>query len=497
MRTMVALFAGLVVASPLGAQLVEGGVLLPGGTGGTAGAAGAIVTAVDQSGAILSRTIANDSGAYLLRLDRPGTVRIRAIRLGMTPAFSDSINVESGQHYQLNLTLGRRLVELPAVLASAQSNCNVEGVARARLIQRWQAARTALSRATTDASAGTIHQVLVFDRTQGSIGSREAQQREDPTTAAVLMPQTLFASTPVETLLISGFVRPRGDGRVVFDVPHAAAVLSDGFALTHCLEPRDPKLFGRELVGIDFSPVTDIDTVVDVAGTLWLDPETAEPRRLDFQYTNLRHVETRLRCHPGTLDRCLDATGPHPGNGSLTFSRLLSGQLFVSSWWFQPMSEKAPLRKGFNSKLQDGKWVSCRLSEPGCTRVGVLSIRTTETVGMVMQVASKDRTLYRSEEAAAMAARLASEQSGRWPAGIRGVVTGADGLTRLRAVIEIDYPVRATITDERGFFDFGALPAASVTLSIRADGYQPVSIRLQLIPDSTRSIFARMQPIPK
>ena len=80
-----------------------------------------------------------------------------------------------------------------------------------------------------------------------------------------------------------------------FWAPDAGVLLSDSFLDTHCLRIRAG---GSELVGLDFEPVPNRD-VADIAGTLWLDPATAELQRVDFRYVNLPVPHWLMDASPG------------------------------------------------------------------------------------------------------------------------------------------------------------------------------------------------------
>jgi hypothetical protein len=91
-------------------------------------------------------------------------------------------------------------------------------------------------------------------------------------------------------------------------------LLDEAFAASHCLRviAADPGHVGE--VGIGFEPVTaERDSLVEVRGTVWLNGKTLDLRTLDFDYTNLEHVE--------------DGSG-----GSIIFQSMPSGVPMIVRW---------------------------------------------------------------------------------------------------------------------------------------------------------------------
>ena len=74
-----------------------------------------------------------------------------------------------------------------------------------------------------------------------------------------------------------------------FYAPSEAVLLDPTFAETHCLHAIDGRGPRAGEVGIAFDPIVtpERDTIVDVAGALWLDRKTYAPHTIEFRYTNL------------------------------------------------------------------------------------------------------------------------------------------------------------------------------------------------------------------
>ena len=123
-------------------------------------------------------------------------------------------------------------------------------------------------------------------------------------------------SLPARELVDQGFIRPAEEGRYDYFAPDAAALLSDAFLDTHCFRlhtaPGSP-----DLIGLSFEPVRS-QRPPDVAGTLWLDRETAKPRVLEFGYDWAPWEEAR-----------------GVARGGVEFRELPSGAWIIPRWWIR------------------------------------------------------------------------------------------------------------------------------------------------------------------
>jgi hypothetical protein len=109
--------------------------------------------------------------------------------------------------------------------------------------------------------------------------------------------------------MVNGYVVVDGDGWTDYG-PDAEVLLSDIFLRTHCFETRAEK----GLVGLAFTPARGRN-LPDVKGTLWVDPDNAELRYLEFTYTR---IPERLNA-------------PKAG-GRVEFMRVPNGAWIVRDW---------------------------------------------------------------------------------------------------------------------------------------------------------------------
>lgn len=105
----------------------------------------------------------------------------------------------------------------------------------------------------------------------------------------------------------------------VFYAPDANVLLSREFRDTHCFGLRRDEVDDEPMLGVTFRPRDDRD-VVDIEGTLWLDEESAELRRVQIRYRNVPLPEGARRQLVGA---------------DLTFDRLPEGPFYVRDWWLR------------------------------------------------------------------------------------------------------------------------------------------------------------------
>jgi hypothetical protein len=87
---------------------------------------------------------------------------------------------------------------------------------------------------------------------------------------------------------------------------------------------------------------------------------------------------------------------------------------------------------------------------------------------------------------------LSIRRAGARRAHLRGVVTDENRIPISNAMIQIEEPGRATVTDTTGAFAIHALPARAVSITITCPGYATSRLTLDLFPDSTRAVQLRL-----
>lgn len=295
---------------------------------GGSGIAGAMVSLEDRNGRGIDRVLTHsDSGLFQLRVSNAGEYRIRAERIGYASTFSDFFGVGPVDTVTIELAARIEPITLTGIEAEADRRCRVrpeEGLAVARA---WEEARKALAAAAWTRERGLYRYEMLEIRRRLDAGGRKVE-REDRDHLEVSAP-TPYAARPADSLVAEGFVRFSEEGSVFWG-PDAEVLLSDDFLDTHCFRLREGEREPGELVGLEFEPVPDRD-VVEVTGTMWLDPISAQLKRLDFQYVNLDVHPRLMRASPG---------------GRVEFMTLPNGTWIVPSWqlrMFRPGERPDPV----------------------------------------------------------------------------------------------------------------------------------------------------------
>lgn len=308
------------VARSAGAQTVRG-ALLEEGTDRPI--PGAFVILQDSTGRTLATTMSSSAGTWLLRAPMAGTYRLRADRIGYASLVSDLLTLQEGESATYRLAVGVapiRLAEL--VVRGADRHCAVLGEEGLAVYQIWEEARKALAAIVwTGQQPYYRFDAVHFRRTLDPNGLPASTPEYEEVRFFGRHP---FRAIPIRDLVLGGFVQ-RVSGAVEYYGPDADVMLSGDFLRRHCFRLGNTDAPG--LVGLDFEPDEDA-RVIDISGTMWLDAQSSELRRLEFRYENLElNVDTRRL------------------GGSVEFARLPSGAWIVKHWAIRvPIIELAPRR---------------------------------------------------------------------------------------------------------------------------------------------------------
>ncbi|HEV8509251.1 MAG TPA: carboxypeptidase-like regulatory domain-containing protein [Gemmatimonadales bacterium] len=270
---------------------------------------GAFLTLIDHQGVERARAITDQAGRYVLIAPTTGVYRVRSKRIGFRPYLSAPLTLRAGESLTFNAAIDPIPIALEQVVVAGERQCDIE--AGASVAALWEEVREALAAVAWSArSPGYWYDITNFQRELTPGGRR---QGEDSTWTETSYQPVPFRSVPAESLEIEGFVVVEEAGWT-YHGPDADVLLSEPFLRTHCFETRIGRGETQGLVGLAFSPARG-RKLPDVAGTLWVDRQTAELRHLDFHFTNLpqRVVEPRA-------------------GGHIEFMRLPTGAWIVREW---------------------------------------------------------------------------------------------------------------------------------------------------------------------
>ena len=297
--------------TPGQAQVVRGHIVDP---AAGVGVGGAMVTLVSPDGGEAGRVITSaGDGSFLLHAPAIGEYRLRADRIGYAATYSEFFFLAAGDTLVVSMVANIEPVSLAGIEAEAGRRCRVrpeEGLAVSRV---WEEARKALAAAVWTQEQGEYeYEMLRITRDMDPRGRTVVGEDRMHVRSRG---QASFLSRPADSLVYAGFAR-FSDNMSQFWAPDAAVLLSNPFLDTHCLRVRTGDGAATGLVGLEFEPTRDRG-VPDIAGTVWLDPSTAEMRWVDFRYRYLG------------VSRELERTSP---GGRVEFARLPNGAWIVTSW---------------------------------------------------------------------------------------------------------------------------------------------------------------------
>jgi hypothetical protein len=276
---------------------------------------GALVYLDDVRGPTIQSRLSDDVGRALFVGVPPGRYRVRAEMIGMATAETGPFEVATGTSVPIDLPMESSAIVVEGIDVEADERCRVrpeEGLLVARV---WDEARKALS-----AAAFTDRQELYRYETMRYQRELEMESktilREDRSRRGGYM-RTPFESRPAEDLAENGYVQDTPEG-IYYFAPDADVLLSDVFLDSHCFRLVAGSGDAAGLVGLGFEPTGNRRGVADIAGTLWVDPETSELRWLEFVY---EHLDPDVR----SSDL----------GGYVEFQRMPEGTWIVPEWWIR------------------------------------------------------------------------------------------------------------------------------------------------------------------
>jgi Carboxypeptidase regulatory-like domain len=277
---------------------------------------GALAYLEDGAGATLRNALTDERGRALFVGLQPAAYRVRVEMIGMGTATTDVFEVPADATVSKDIRMESSAIVLEGIEVEAEGGrCSVRPEEGLLVAEVWDEARKALEAAAfTDDEAlyryRTVRYLREEDRDSRAIRSEERSQ-----SSGYL--RTPFESRPAEDLLENGFVQTDSEGDVYY-APDATVLLSDPFLDSHCFQLKTGKSEAAGLVGLAFKPIGRRKRVPDIAGTLWLDPNTVELKWLEFSYQNLN----------------ADLTSPDVG-GRVDFQRMPNGSWIVPEWWIR------------------------------------------------------------------------------------------------------------------------------------------------------------------
>lgn len=380
---------------------------------------GVVVQLIDADSSVVARALTDERGAFLVATLRPGTYRVRTLRIGWRPATSEPIVLAAAQEVSQNFELTGLALALDTVRIGTTSLCRLTGAAAATTFALWEQVRTALN--ATELTAGTRAlnaTTVMFQQVMDPATARTLESSAQLQSGTVAQPWNSLSADSIRKV---GYVVMDGIAEVTYYAPGLDVLASDRFIDDHCFRiigSPDPTR-----IGVAIEPTSGRSDVADIRGTIWLDRASSELRSIDFQYTNIPTEQAR------------------EARGLMEFARMADGSWAISRW-----SIRMP--------------VVSRVSRPrnlGGTEMKVVEIRT---VGGELAFARRGADTLWARNPFTVSGTLLDSASGRPVAGAQVSVEGtpradssrADGTFAIGGVLPGNYrlEVRTASLDSIG-----------------------------------------------
>jgi hypothetical protein len=333
---------------------------------------GVVVTVLDTSGATAARVITDAAGRFTVQaaLSSP---RFRLLRIGYRPREI----VMGADRGELVLMMEKIPPVLDRVRVTDSELCPGSSDRGAAFLL-WEQARagllaTVVARDQKPADARTI----VYEQTMSPIDETIRRQMKEIKSGRTSRPFT--ASAEPAFFARNGYMVEDRRGRL-FNAPDADVLLDESFVATHCFRLRAADSAHVGQTGLAFSPVPGRDTLVDVAGVIWMDAGAAQLRSLDFAYTSLEPAAVAARA-----------------GGHIEFRTMANGVAFIERWHLRLANVQL-------NSIQRGAQVPMRAPPRQVARRDRMDVRVVELIeagGIVIEAKWPDGTVWTDTPASA------------------------------------------------------------------------------------------------
>ena len=292
-----ALLLLVMAAQPAGGQRITGTVVRTAvGPSANAVATVPISSAVvlllaDTRDSVIARGVTAPNGRFLLQAPGAGTYRVRVLRIGQRPLVQGPWRVGASETLDVVIAAVEQPVQLARFDVRADGVCRREPDSRTLAGQLLGDARTAFLSSVSSTADGERQAVYRFFRYD-----RDRRGRlEGDSTSELRKRQTArpFASLSPDSIAKVGYVVDEGDS-VTYRGPDAEVLLSESFARSHCFHVVEGVGSRSGMLGVVFRPVNPPAGVVDISGTIWMDPGSLRVNDVEFVYDPASREERQM-----------------------------------------------------------------------------------------------------------------------------------------------------------------------------------------------------------
>ncbi|HVZ49492.1 MAG TPA: carboxypeptidase-like regulatory domain-containing protein [Gemmatimonadaceae bacterium] len=309
LRIAIAVAAAVAGSAAQGQSTVLRGTVVE--AGGRRPIPGAVVAVLDSSGAVQTRTIADETGTWSAPLPA-GAARVRVIRIGFRPneAAIPAVGADGTVRVDVALTMIPTFLE-PARVRALQCPKRRDAEQAYGL---WEQARAGLlaGLVAREAKPAAIVRIAYRQTMRGVSDDVESQVIVVDSVSRTA--NAYRAPFDASRFLQYGFSDDSA-GRRYFSAPDAEVLLDPAFGNGYCFRIADRDGARPTQVGLGFSPADRQPGRVDIDGVLWVDTVARGIRDIVFRYTN--------------LDRAAAGTGT---GGTVSFTDLPNGVVFLDRW---------------------------------------------------------------------------------------------------------------------------------------------------------------------
>ena len=272
---------------------------------------GAVVSVLDSARQTVARTLSDAEGRYFVELPASAT-QLRVVRIGYQPRVI-ALSRQRGALETVDVRMLKLVTLLSTVLVNDERVCSKDKD-RVGALSLWEQARAGLLAAVVAREAHPAEATIMSYQRVSDIRSNKVEWIKSRMVAGSTTRPFQAAEAP-SALAEHGYMKRSTDGSQAFLAPDADVLLDDSFAATHCFSAKKADDEHPGAIGLAFEPAKGRDTLVDVAGTLWLEAGVPALRAIEFVYTDRNGILRR-----------------NNAGGTLSFHAMPNGVVFIDDW---------------------------------------------------------------------------------------------------------------------------------------------------------------------